>query len=117
MQLLELAWNLVMHIRKSLYPSPLAKEDKLLLDARQAREQMLCMLSIYNETSGQADIFEVIAYRLLAAEKLYSSCLNRLRQERISCLPLPYTCSHPRRGLYLEGLWYPFPLTQDKSAV
>lgn len=109
MRLLERVSNLFFYFKHLLYPKPLTETDKMLLDARQARIHMLSVQSIFNETSGRADNFEEMVYRLLAAEKLYVLCLKRLRQENTGSLPKPYTCSRRLRGLYLEGLWYPFP--------
>lgn len=82
------------------------QNKSLLEETQSARREWLCLLSWYNEMSFRHERFEELVYRLMAAEKWYQACLKKLRQEKINCLPLPYSKPNERRGLKINDCWF-----------
>lgn len=80
--------------------------NALLEEAEDARQEMLCLMSWYNEISNRDPRFDEVVYRLMAAEKYYQVCLEKLRSEGIGKAALPYSMLRPRRGLNCAGFWY-----------
>lgn len=90
------------------YEKPFTEEEKILMNIKEARKSYLCLLSIFNETPGNAHEFEAILYHLLAAEKLYFHWLKIGRENKIVDWPSPYSPGDRSRGIYFQGHWLPW---------
>lgn len=97
---------IIQKLREHWNPPAPGKEQLLLAEASAAREEMLCLLSQYNEVSSRSPHFTELVYRLMASEKRYQIALARLRRKGIGCMALPYYPSAERRGISCQGCWY-----------
>ncbi len=90
------------------FAKPFIEGENLLINIKEARKAYLCLLSVFNETPGNAHEFEAILYHLLAAEKLYFHWLKVGRENQILDWPLPYSPDDGSRGIYFDGHWLPW---------
>ncbi len=81
-------------------------KDSLLEETKYARQDFLCLLSWYHEISNQDSRLEELIYRLLAAEKWYQTCLEKLRQEGITQPVTPYSTIGCRRKILCSNCWH-----------
>jgi len=98
--------KLKQYFRELWIPPVLNQEQLSLQETAAAREELLCLYSWYKEISSQDPHFAELVFRLLAAEKRYQLCLNKLRLAGISNPAVPYYPSGPRRGIAFDGFWY-----------